>query len=152
MAVLSIRQASKRDGALGPTDLGLVFPRGARLRPGVPGTPDPGSGTARPGSLGTSTPGGRGPGRRALRSGALQRGARVQGALRPGEGGRRRVECLYRDPAAAASPARLQASTERHLSIFRQTSWPLIAKFIWFKAALGEAGRENLSSVIGWPR
>lgn len=71
-----------------------------------------------------------------------------QGAPRP-RGGRPapawNVFIGIREPPA--SPPLVQAIAERHLSIFCQASWPLIAEFIWFKAASGEAGREK--SFVG---
>lgn len=123
---------------------------GAQLRPGVPGPGTPRSGGPGPAHS-------RGRGRRSHRRirgpGAAVEVSGCQRAPRP-RGGRPapawNVFIGIREPPA--SPPLVQAIAERHLSIFCQASWPLIAKFIWFKAASGEAGRENLSSVIGWPR
>lgn len=129
---------------------------GAQLPPGVPQIRDPqGLALAGPAAQDLHIPGAgaAGPMDVAKAPAAEVQVSGCQGAPRP-RGGRPapawNVFIGIREPPA--SPSLVQAIAERHLSIFCQTSRPLIAKFIWFKAASGEAGRENLSSVIGWPR
>lgn len=58
------------------------------------------------------------------------------------------VECLYRDPESASFSF---AALSDHPETLLPDILGLIATFIWFKAALGEAGRKICRRSLGGP-